>query len=241
MQIEQIPDTWKIEKHDSSYAVWDDTGQARCGAKCRDGSACLTPPVKGKLRCRMHPGYPVKGKLHPKYKHGRYTSEGQTPIRERYGVYSTEELLDLTENLLMSDLRIKELFETVDDEGDFSASAKELRLLLKTAKRHYLAGKMKEFDESFSKLEVMIETAATRYDTWEEILKWNTARQTMTQGFHKMEMDKKGLVSTLVVKDIVLGMAELFFRINRLQDAQERENAFRLQAYELISLTPTED
>lgn len=33
----------------------------RCGAKTRRGTACRTPPVAGKTRCRMHGGAPGSG------------------------------------------------------------------------------------------------------------------------------------------------------------------------------------
>ena len=50
----------------------------RCGAKTRKGSACLSPAVSGKKRCRMHGGAARSGA--PKgnqnaLKHGAYTRE----------------------------------------------------------------------------------------------------------------------------------------------------------------------
>lgn len=53
-------------------------GSPRCGAKTRKGTACKSPAVKGKARCRMHGG--AKGSGAPKgntnaLKHGRYTAD----------------------------------------------------------------------------------------------------------------------------------------------------------------------
>jgi glucans biosynthesis protein len=50
----------------------------RCGAKTRSGTACRSPAVKDKKRCRMHGG--AKGSGAPKgnrnaLKHGAYTRE----------------------------------------------------------------------------------------------------------------------------------------------------------------------
>jgi len=50
----------------------------RCGARTRKGSACLSPAVSGKKRCRMHGG--AAGSGAPKgnknaLKHGAYTRE----------------------------------------------------------------------------------------------------------------------------------------------------------------------
>ena len=48
----------------------------RCGAHTRQGTACQSPKVHGKRRCRMHggtnPGAP-RGHQHA-LKHGRYTA-----------------------------------------------------------------------------------------------------------------------------------------------------------------------
>lgn len=50
----------------------------RCGAKTRSGSACRSPAVHGKQRCRMHGGAPGSGA--PKAnqnarKHGLFTRD----------------------------------------------------------------------------------------------------------------------------------------------------------------------
>ena len=50
----------------------------RCGARTRFGSACRSPAVNGKKRCRMHGG--AKGSGAPRdnknaLKHGAYTGE----------------------------------------------------------------------------------------------------------------------------------------------------------------------
>lgn len=52
----------------------------RCGAKTRVGTACKSPAVTGKNRCRMHGG--AKGSGAPvgnrnAFKHGMYTQEAK--------------------------------------------------------------------------------------------------------------------------------------------------------------------
>ena len=51
----------------------------RCGARTRKGTACLSPAVRGKTRCRMHGGAhgsggPI-GDRNGNYRHGRYAKE----------------------------------------------------------------------------------------------------------------------------------------------------------------------
>ena len=51
-----------------------------CGAKTRKDTPCLTRPVKGRRRCRMHggtnPGAP-RGPRHGRYKHGFYSKQAE--------------------------------------------------------------------------------------------------------------------------------------------------------------------
>jgi hypothetical protein len=51
----------------------------RCGARTRKGTACRSPAVRGKTRCRMHGGAhgsggPI-GERNGNYRHGRDTKE----------------------------------------------------------------------------------------------------------------------------------------------------------------------
>lgn len=55
----------------------------RCGAKTRSGSACRSPAVHGRKRCRMHGGAPGSGAPRANQnacKHGLFTREA---IEER--------------------------------------------------------------------------------------------------------------------------------------------------------------
>ena len=57
----------------------------RCGAKTRKGSACLSPAVSGKKRCRMHGGAAGSGAPRGNQnalKHGAYTRETLEEHRE---------------------------------------------------------------------------------------------------------------------------------------------------------------
>jgi len=48
----------------------------RCGALTRRGTACQTPAIRGKRRCRMHGGYLRGGPIGNQHalKHGRYAA-----------------------------------------------------------------------------------------------------------------------------------------------------------------------
>ena len=53
----------------------------RCGARCRDGSPCEAPAVRGQRRCRMHGGArgsgAPRGERNGNYRHGRATVGAQ--------------------------------------------------------------------------------------------------------------------------------------------------------------------
>src|SRR5712671_576218 len=56
-------------------------GATRCGAKTRRGTACQSPAVRGKRRCRMHGGAPgsgaPSGRRNGNYRHGHFTAEAK--------------------------------------------------------------------------------------------------------------------------------------------------------------------
>ena len=64
----------------------------RCGAKTRSGTACKSPVVSGKKRCRMHGG--AFGSGAPRgnknaLKHGRFTREFLEGRRRTYALIKT--------------------------------------------------------------------------------------------------------------------------------------------------------
>jgi glucans biosynthesis protein len=60
-------------------------GATRCGAKTRSGTACQSPAVRGKRRCRMHGGAPgsgaPSGARNGNYRHGHFTAEAKEQRR----------------------------------------------------------------------------------------------------------------------------------------------------------------
>jgi glucans biosynthesis protein len=56
----------------------------RCGAKTRQGTGCMKPSLRGKIRCRLHGGGAGSGApcgaRNGNYRHGLHTAEA---IRER--------------------------------------------------------------------------------------------------------------------------------------------------------------
>ncbi|WP_311030583.1 HGGxSTG domain-containing protein [Mesorhizobium koreense] len=55
----------------------------RCGAKTRQGTACLKPALSGRKRCQLHGGRAgaPTGMRNGNYKHGRNTKEAITTRR----------------------------------------------------------------------------------------------------------------------------------------------------------------
>lgn len=73
----------KVGDHERNTAPM--AASPRCGAKTRKGSACLSPAVSGKKRCRMHGGAARSGA--PKgnqnaLKHGAFTRKRLEEHRE---------------------------------------------------------------------------------------------------------------------------------------------------------------
>src|SRR5438270_13702390 len=68
-------------------------GATRCGAKTRRGTACQSPAVRGKRRCRMHGGAPgsgaPSGRRNGNYRHGHFTAEAKEQ-RRRLGLLIRE-------------------------------------------------------------------------------------------------------------------------------------------------------
>lgn len=57
----------------------------RCGAKTRRGTACMSPAVVGKKRCRMHGGAKGSGAQpgnRNAWKHGNRSAENERLLRE---------------------------------------------------------------------------------------------------------------------------------------------------------------
>jgi len=55
-----------------------------CGAMTRKGTPCKKAPLIGGCggRCLNHGGASLKGELHPRYKHGKYTLEARQRARD---------------------------------------------------------------------------------------------------------------------------------------------------------------
>jgi hypothetical protein len=54
-------DSREARNHEEQPMLGPMHGATRCGAKTRRGTACQSPAVRGKRRCRMHGGAPGSG------------------------------------------------------------------------------------------------------------------------------------------------------------------------------------
>lgn len=53
-----------------------------CGARTRKGTPCRQPVVPGRSRCHYHGGASLRGRDHPRYRHGGRTQEAIAQRRE---------------------------------------------------------------------------------------------------------------------------------------------------------------
>lgn len=54
----------------------------KCGAKTKKGHPCRQPVVPGRPLCHYHGGACLRGKDHPRFKHGRYSIETKEQMRQ---------------------------------------------------------------------------------------------------------------------------------------------------------------
>lgn len=139
-----------------------------CGAKTRQGGTCQQPAMENG-RCRYHGGLSPSGVSHYRYKTGRYSKYLPDRIAGKY-LESQEdpELLNLRDEIALTDARIAELLGRVDGVGGEDA--------ISEINRHYqaLRAAMRAADNegiaaSLVDLETAITTGRGDYEIWREI------------------------------------------------------------------------
>ena len=91
-----------------------------CTAKSkRSGQPCRNKPVTGRTVCRMHGGKSRRGIAHPNYQTGRYAKDLPPHLAKEFTAnLESETLTSLREDLALSDIRISELLERLEENGE---------------------------------------------------------------------------------------------------------------------------
>lgn len=247
MQTHHIPDSWKIENRREGIAVFDDKGKARCGSLCRTGKPCNLPPVLGAFRCRMHNGNAIVGEAHHNYKHGKQSRYILPPrLQSRYQeLLESGNLGDLSENVALLDIRLQELLKRMDV-GDFGASYNTLRNLHSKANREMDTAfhgtdpderkkALAAFVSLFNDMGDLITVGQKDYQTWAQILDVTAERRQVTKAMADIEHKGENAVPVSEVWALLMQWKDLFERVNRLTDEQERKREMGLGLSKLVN------
>lgn len=248
MQTEQIPSTWRIDRRKDGIAVFDETGQARCGAKkTTDGGACHKFPMEGHYRCRKHRGPGLTGENHPNFKNAGKSRYVLPPrLQTRYQeLLESPNLGDLSENVALLDIRLQELLKRMDV-GDFGASYNTLRNLHNRANREMDTAfhgtdpderkkALASFISLFNDMGDLITVGQKDYQTWAQILDVTAERRQVTKTMADIEHKGENAVPVSEVWALLMQWKDLFERVNRLQTEEERKREMGLGLSKLVN------
>lgn len=253
MQTDHLPPDWKYEKRGRSYAVWDENGVPRCGAKCRNGARkgkpCLGHPEKGRLRCNIHQGDKSVGPERGSWKtgeHSRYFRNIPPRLQGRYlEMLESGDLGNLAENIALLDVMLAEQLNRLDI-GQFGASYNALRSLHLRANRQWETAirgtdadqrreALQTFTELFNEMGELISTGQRDYVTLQNILSINSERRQTVKTMSDIEMKGENAVPVSQLMVIIASLDNLFKRVNRLEGEDERAREFAIGIQSLVS------
>jgi len=229
MKTAQIPDNWTIEQVGRRLYVYNERGEARCGAVKRDGTACHDWPMKGKARCRRHGGKVASGKASGAYKDGKHIMRYDMPERlsQHFEKLANDpKLLDLRDNILILDIRLQELMAKFDT-ADFGEA-----VLPKLSKLSYRAEKalrnkdMEAFVDLWNQMTELIRRGQGDYLTWQDILQTNDERRKMTKTVVDIELSAHRAISLNELMYLFDKLYHIFQDSNNLENAKDRENSY---------------
>lgn len=103
------------------------TGEAACGAKCRDGRRCPARPVVGAKRCRMHGGRTPSGIASPNWQGKGYSKDLPAHLAEWFQeAINDPDLISSRQEIALLYARTKELISRLNT-GESGAWLADLR------------------------------------------------------------------------------------------------------------------
>lgn len=140
-----------------------------CGAKKRDGNPCRKAGMANG-RCRLHGGASLAGIASPTFVSGRYSKYLPPRMMERYvEARDDAELIDLREEVALTDTRLADLLKQVDTGESGALWAKLQGAFAQYVKLKDDPSKRLEAFAAFSLCESLIEQGLSDRFAWAEI------------------------------------------------------------------------
>ncbi len=178
-----------------------------CGAKKRDGTPCRKPPMANG-RCRLHGGLTPTGFGLPQTTHGRYSKHLPKHLVQDYEeALSDERLLDLSENIALTDTRLSNLLRNLND-AESLQSWSELGSVLGPLQKSILDGDTEKAEGYVKQLFVAWQAIYEDAEIWKEIFEVTELRRKL------VESEKKRLVDM----DLMIAADKAYLLISFIQD-----------------------
>lgn len=182
----------------------------QCNAKSKTtGQRCKQPAVNGMTKCRFHGGLSPVGADSPNFKHGRYSKHLPFQLLDKYKEASKDkDLLNLREEIYLTDVRLKSLVEKLPD-GGASHSWNEL----KSKWSHFLAVYDKwdtaEASKVIRQITAMIEAGADETITWENIQGTIERRRRLVASESKRLTDMQQIITAERAMALIYAMLDI--------------------------------
>lgn len=234
MKIDHLPPNWQAIKDGQSYRILDETGTPRCGARNRQGKPCNRPPAQGANRCKLHGGASPKGNALPQTKDGRYSKYLPTRLQARYqDLAQDENLLDLSQNVALIDVRISELAERIDV-GDYGAGYTKLKRLHRRLVDAIRQQNTDEIGKTIRDMGDIIEGGSKDYAVWQQLLQANEQRRRVVTDIEKIRLQGERAVSLTELMLLITRIVSAFERANAYQTPEERLRLFTREIDNLL-------
>lgn len=182
--------------------IRNEKGQEICGAKKRGGGFCQSPVLSGGTgRCWLHGGKTPSGPASPHFKTGRYSRHLPGRLLTRYDESRKDEtLLDLREEVSLTDARVADLLTKVDT-GESGAKWKALRKAHLELMDAITSGDSVMLTASVRAIGRMIEDGNRENDLWIEIFAAVEQRRRLVESERKRleQMEQLVTVSEMMV------------------------------------------
>lgn len=230
---------WRFEKTPEGWThCYDPEGVQRCGVKTRSkGTPCRQTRVRQTGRCGIHqPGKQKVGFAHHRTKtgkHSKYLNALPSRLADNYrSVLSEENLMDLNENVALMDVLIMDLLPRLHqgDLGklwvDLVAKFDEMNDDLRLALNQRDAEALQRFIENFREGRSIAKKGRQDWVTRREILDVTNQRRQLVKT--KADVEYRG-ENAITMRDFVAlleVMENIFYEVNRIDDADERRQAY---------------
>lgn len=167
----------------------------RCGAKTRSGAPCRGLAMPNG-RCRIHGGKSLSGIAHPGFKHGRYSQDVPTRLRENYERARQDvNLLALQDDIAVLEAHLGDLMQRLDsgDSGAHWPRLLEVWADFRSAQDRRDAPAMRD---AVVRIEALLHDGAAEAEAWEQIVSVMDARRKLITAERKRIMDAQQMLSS---------------------------------------------